>query len=385
MNSTAISPEFPTSSGEIQAIDFARADEVQQKHELLNEYLELKRLDSLLILDPANFSWLTAGAENYREDAGRPIAGLLVTNEARVILCNNVDSGQIFDHQLAGMGFLLKERHWTEDLSILLKDVCRGRMVGCDLSRDDCVDVAEDLQPFRQNLCEGEIERLRSIGEQLAHALEATCRNFSQGVTEAEVAGHLAHRLIKNQMTPVRIQVMADGQGWRYRHWKYGEDHIERHCIISALVKRDGLHIAATRTVSFDTPPKELEQSHQLATLVQATGIYFSRPGWKFDETWKRVARIYEKFEIPDEWRAADQVEQIGYRPVECRLVPKSRQLLAAGQILHWHPSVRSSIVGDTFLTTETGVENLTPVCNWPIMSVEVKGTKVDRPGVLIR
>jgi len=145
------------------------------------------------------------------------------------------------------------------------------------------------------------------------------------------------------------------------------------------------LHVAATRTICFDAPSDELDNVHQLATLVQATGIYFSQPEWSFRETWKRVARIYEKFEVPDEWRAAEQVELLGYKTVEDQLTPDSPKCLQKNQLIHWHPSVRSSVVGDTFLISEKEVENLTPVTNWPVLSVTVKGTKIDRPGILVR
>lgn len=385
MTITALSPDSPASSGEIRTIDIPRLTDVQQRHALLSEYLQLNQLDALLIRDPANYAWLTCGSENVRQGLSEPIAAILVTPESRVILCSNVDSGQIFDRDLMGLGFLLKERPWTEETQILKDDVCRGRKVACDCSQAGTVPVAADLDAFRHHRGTREVELLRELGTDLSHALEATGRNMTKGSTECEVAGHLAHRLVKNQIQPMFLQVMADGQGWRYRNWGCGEDRLERFCVISVIGRRHGLYLAATRTISFGAPPHELAEVHQLATLIQATGIYFSQPGWAFSETWSRVARIYEKFGVPDEWRAAEQADLIGYRPSERKLIPTSADKFATGQLVHWHPSVRSSRVGDTFLITEDGIENLTPVENWPVVSVSVKGTKVDRPGILIR
>lgn len=385
MSTIALSPNSPASSGEIQAIDFSRVEEVQKKHDLLVEYLQLNQLDSLLLLDPANYAWFTAGSENLRASCGDAVAAILVTTEARVVLSDNINSGQIFDRGLMGLGFLLKERPWTEDRSVLLEDVCRGRRVGCDVPLTGTVNIAQDLHPFRNHLSTNEYERVRELGMEVAHAIEATGRNFPLGATEAEVAGHLAHRLMKNRIQPVRIQVLADGQGWRYRNWSYGDDHIERHCVISVVGRRYGLHVSASRTVCVGEPSEELANVHQLATLVQATGIFFSRPGWKFCDTWSRVQRIYEKFAVPDEWRAAEQATLTGYRHTEVRLPPQSTTILEQGQLINWHPSVRSSSVGDTFLISANGIENLTPITNWPIQSVRVKGAKVDRPGILVR
>ncbi|WP_437202616.1 M24 family metallopeptidase [Planctomicrobium sp. SH664] len=385
MSTTALSPNSPISSGEMQTLDFERMEEVRRRHALLTEYLQLKGYDALLLQDPANFAWLTCGGDNTPQFGIQPTAAILVTSDARVVLCNNVDSGRLFDRELAGLGFLLKERPWTEDLSILRQDVCRGRRVAGDVWFPGTENVAEDLHPFRSRRSAKEIEQLRELGRDLAHAVEATARNFEPGAMESEVAGHLAHRLIKHRIIPCRIQVMADAQGWRYRHWTFGNDAIERHCVLSAVGRRHGLYVAATRTVCLGSPSEELQQVHRLATLIQTTGMYFTQPGWTMEETWKRVLRIYEKFGVPDEWRCADQADIIGFRPCEVPVLPNSTRVFESQTAVFWHPSVRSSLVGDTILVRDNGMEVLTPTQNWPVLSVRVKNETFDRPGLLIR
>jgi Xaa-Pro aminopeptidase len=385
MSTTALPPNSPMSSGEIPTVDAARVDEVSRRHSLLTEYLKLKGFDGLLILDPANFAWLTAGGDNTRKGNSAPIAAALVTAEARVVLCSNVDSGQLFDRDLNGLGFLLKERPWTEDLNILQADVCRGRRVACDSFFPGTEHVAGDLAPFRMSRSPREIAQLRQLGKDVAHAIEATARSFEPGATEAEVAGELAHRLLRHQVQPVCLQVMADAQGWRYRHWSYGHDRIERHCVISAVGRRHGLHVGASRTVCLGAPSEELQQVHGLATLVQSTGMYFSQHGWSMEETWKRLSRIYEKFAVPDEWRSAEQAEIMGFQRCEQPVLPGSSMTFQKETAIFWHPSVRSALAGDTILVHEDGFEILTSSQNWPVLSVSVKGTSIERPGLLIR
>lgn len=385
MSMTALSPTPPMSSGEIQAVDLSRADDVSRKHALLVEFLQERSLDGLLLQDPANFAWLTCGGDSTRRGGSAAVAAILVTADARVVLCNNADSGQLFDRELMGLGFLLKERPWTEDLSILRGDCCRGRRVGGDLCLPGTEDVSLELARFRRSYNERELNQFRELGKLVAHAVEATARNFEPGATEAEVAGHVAHRLMKHQIEPVRIQVLADAQGWRYRHWSYGADEIERHCVIAAVGRKRGLHAGASRTVCLGAPSHELQEVHHLATLINATGIYFTQPGWSMAETWKRVARIYEKFGVPDEWRCADQADVIGYRLSEAPLLPSSETTFAADTAVYWHPSVRSSFVADTMLIGESGFEVITPMQNWPSLSVRVKDAMLDRPGILIR
>lgn len=385
MAGTALAPNSPVSSAEMPVLDPVRLDEVRRRKELLCEYLRIKGYDSLLIQDPANFAWLTCGGDNTRKGNSAPVAAALVTQEARVILCCNVDSGQIFDRDLMGLGFLLKERPWTEDLSILRQDVCRGRRTAADSWFPGTENVSADLLPFRVQYCQRELEWFRELGRDLVHAVEATARNFEIGSTEAEIAGHLAHRLIKHQIQPIRMQVMADAQGWRYRHWSYGDDRVERHCVISAVGRRHGLHVGVTRTVCLGAPSAELQEVHRLASGIQATGLYFTQQGWTMEETWKRVARIYEKFGVPDEWRCAEQAEVIGYHVAEASLLPDSQQIFRKDTAVFWHPSVRSSLVGDTLLIGDGMNEMITPCLNWPTISVHVKGQSIERPSILIR
>ncbi|QDT53307.1 Metallopeptidase family M24 [Caulifigura coniformis] len=383
MSPTRPSVLEPISAAELQAIDPDRVREVERRHELLVEYLALRNLQGLLLLRPENFAWLTFGGDNTRRGSSRTTAALFVTPEARLVLCNSADSGQIFDHELGGLGFQLKERPWTEDVSVLCQDLCRGRSFADDTSPGQSTNA--DLADFRISLASNDHARLRSLGHDLAHCVEAAARNCSLGETEAEVAGQLAHRMMKREITPATIQVMADGQGRRYRHWAYGHDRIERFVTLSAVGRRHGLHVGVARTVCFNSPPQELLDWHQHASLVQATGIYFSRAHWSLGDVWTRIARIYEKFGEAEEWRAAEQGEVIGYAPVEHLIVPRSERQLPAGSAIFWHPSVRSSAVGDTVLVREGRVEMLTQTDSWPTLPIAVKNDPVPQPAILCR
>jgi len=385
MAGTALAPNSPVSSAEMPILDTLRLKEISRRKELLSEYLRIKGYDSLLIQDPANFSWLTCGGDNTRQGNSTPVAAALVTQEARVILCGNVDSGQIFDRDLMGLGFLLKERPWSEDPNVLRLDVCRGRKTAADTWFPGTDYVAADLLPFRIQYGLRELERFRELGRDVTHAVEATARNFDVGATEAEIAGHLAHRLIKHRIQPVRMQVMADAQGWRYRHWAYSEERVERHCVISAVGRRHGLHVGVTRTVCLGAPSAELQEVHRLASGIQATGLFFTQHGWTMADTWKRVARIYEKFGVPDEWRCAEQADVIGYDVSEMPLRPDSQSVFQKETAVFWYPSVRSSLVGDTILVGDGKNEVITPSINWPTISVQVKGQSIERPSILIR
>src|SRR5262249_14385715 len=148
------------------------------------------------------------------------------------------------------------------------------------------------------------------------------------GQSEAEIAGHLAHRLIRHQVQPLRLQIAVDGRGGPYRHLTYGDQKLERWCIVAATGSRWGLSCAAARTVVLGSPPMEVVSAFQQAAALEATGIYFSLSGEKFSDTWQRVRRIYEKLGIPDEWMLGDQADVVGYDPQEVPLAPGSEFVL---------------------------------------------------------
>ena len=382
MSIAELSPYRPKSSGEIPVIDIERVAAVDRKHRLLAEYLGLKGVDGLLLQGAANFAWFTAGGENTRAGTSEPVASLFVTKDARVVLTSNVDSGQLFDRELNGLGFQLKERPWQETNGILCQDMCRGRSV---LADQGPTGIDRELADFRRVLDDAESNALRELARDVAHAVEATARNLQQGDRETEIAGHLSHRLLRHGITPVRMQVMADGQGHRYRHWGFGDEPVNRHCVLSAVGRRKGLHASVTRSLCFGQPPGAMIETHHAATLLLATAIYFSHAGWELGEVWKRVHRIYEKLGIADEWRLADQGATAGYDLAGIIVAPEEKRPLASGMALDWHPSVRFAATGETILVQGEKPEWLTRPEQWPMITVNVKGESVSCPDMLCR
>src|SRR5207253_1711318 len=99
----------------------------------------------------------------------------------------------------------------------LLTDLCQGRKVASDVPTGDFKSAAEQLRSLRRVLSPYEQACFRVLGQTVAHALEATCRNVTQGDTEREVAGQLSHRLYHRGAVPLFIGVAADGRSRDYR------------------------------------------------------------------------------------------------------------------------------------------------------------------------
>ena len=371
------SAELPTAAPE-------RYDDIERKQRRIIEFLSAHDLDALLLQKPQNFAWFTSGGDVTR-GGGEATAALFITSEARVIVGSNTDCGQLFDREVMGLGFQLKERPWFESKGLLLGDLCRGRKVGSDTGFPGTRNVAALLTQLRVPLSEPECERMRKLGAMVAHAVEATARNLQGGNTEAEIAGEMAHRLIKHQIVPVRLQVLADGRGKTYRHWAYGTEPVRRWCTLAAVGSQYGMCAAAVRTVSLGAPHPSLSTPFQQASMVHATAMYFSQVVWELGVTLDRMRRIYEKMGQPEEWRLSDQGCVIGYDLCEVPVVPESKYRLAPRTALHWHPSLGPALVGDTILISQEGFEVLTPFGQWPTLEVAVKETPIALPDILVR
>lgn len=362
-----------------------RAGDVEQKQRAVAEFLEREGLDALLIQEPQNFAWFTAGGDNSRGGSSQNTGTLFITPEARVLVTDNVNSPLLFDHELPGLGFQLKERPWHQPRKQLVEDIVRGRKVGSDFPMEGVVNIADRLTELRLPLTELECVRMRELGKGVAHAVEATARRFPRGATEAEVAAEVAHRMTKRQIVPEMIQVASNGRRDRYRHWSFTDRTIESTCAILAIGRRYGMCAGAARTVAFDSVPKEIQDAHQAAVLIHATGMHFSIATWELKATWERVARIYEKFGHASEWQLAPQAEVIGYSPAEVLLVPGSSFALQSRMPLFWHPSVGPAVMGDSVLISERGIELITPTEDWPILTAQVKQTPIACPDILVR
>jgi Xaa-Pro dipeptidase len=362
-----------------------RAADVAEKQKRVADFLQRHAFNALLLQRPENVAWMTAGADVTRAGSSETIAAVFMTADARLVITNNVDSPLLFERELYGLGFQLKERSWQKSRDQLIEDLCRGRRVASDCGFPSTVSVNHQLRCLRLPLTVLECDRMRQLGRLAVHAVEATAMSFYRGQTEAEIAGEVAHRLIKHSVIPERIQVCADGRGNRFRHWSYGDDAILNYVQIGCVARRWGLNVGVTRTVAFERLPEELRVAHQKTVLMHATGMFFSNDGIPSGELWQKVHRIYEKFGLPNEWKLADQAEIVGYKLREWCLVSEPACILTAPIPVFWHPSCGPSGAGDTILVTKSGTELLTPIRCWPRLTVHVRNTPVQCADVLVR
>jgi Xaa-Pro aminopeptidase len=361
-----------------------RAD-IEAKHNRVAKLLQEVGCDGLVVLDPDNFTWLTAGAAARGILDAEEQPALYFSAEGRWALSSNVDSQRLFDEELDGLGFQLKEWPWHWGRAQLLADLCQGRRVASDQPQGGWQPVGEQLRRSRLTLTPYEQACYWALGQIVGHALEATCRTMSPGDTEREVAGHLSHRLLHRGAQPLQLAVSGDGRSRTYRRHGYTAQGIEHFGVLTATARKYGLCATASRCVSFGATEVTFRKEHDAACRVSATYIASSWPDGVPRQILAATRRVYQITGAEHDWLLCPQGHVTGRAPVELPLSPETAALLQAGWAVTWNASVGAALSCDTFLVTEEGPRTLTVAEGWPLKRIRVQGSEFVRPDVLQR
>jgi Xaa-Pro aminopeptidase len=361
-----------------------RAD-IDGKTALVASLLRETGCDGLLLLDQENFAWLTSGATARGVLDPRELPAAYCNGEQRWVLCSNVDTQRLFDEEVDGLGFQLKEwpYHWGRDQ--LLADLCQGRRVACDVPLGDCVNVTDRLQLLRLRLTSYEQACLGALGGLLAHALEATCRTMERGLIEREIAAQISHRMLHRGVQVLQIGVAAEGRGRLYRQPGFTSVPLQHYGVLSATGRKYGLCASAARAVSFGPPGDDIQKEHNTVCKVSATYLASTWPDAVPREILLAGRRIYLLSGFEHEWMLAPQGALTGRSPVELPLLPTTNDLFQAGWTVSWRASAGAALSWDTFVITEQGPRSITPTEIWPLKRIRVQGTEFVRPDILQR
>ncbi|CAN5321809.1 M24 family metallopeptidase [soil metagenome] len=363
-----------------------RRKDIEQKQAWAASVLADAGCEGLLVLEPENFAWLTSGATARGVLDPREMPAVYFSADQRWLISANVDSQRLFDEELNGLGFQLKEWSWYNGREQLLADLCHGRVVASDRPLTICkTSLGELMRQRRRMLSLYEQECLKALGELISHALEATCRTLSQGETEREVAGQISHRLLHRGATPINISVTAEGRSRMYRQAGFTSLPVERSCSLIAMARKYGLCAAASRSMSFGKPEPELQKEHDVATRVSATYMASSWPDAITSEVLNLGRRIYQVSGMENEWRLAPQGFVTGRAPIEQSFRPGRQDLIQAGWPIVWTPTAGAAVGWDTFIVADNGAQLITPAQSWPMRRIRIQGTEILRPDIFVR
>jgi Xaa-Pro dipeptidase len=388
MSSAAVhspaSPAPSTTEVSLRTATDRRAD-IDAKQARVAGLLQEAGCDGLLVLGPENFAWLTSGAAARGVADPSSLPCLYFTAEGRWVLCSNVDTQRLFDEELDGLGFQVKEWPWHWGRTQLLEDLIQGRKAACDVPFGSLPVLGPQLQQVRRVLSPYDQACYRALGQLLAHALEATCRTFAVGETEREIAGQLSHRLLHRGAATVMVCAAADGRSKTYRQLEYTSAPIRTSCVLTAVARKYGLYAMASRSVVFGQPDSEFRKEHDSACRVSATYTASSWPDAMPRQILATAQRVYQLAGVEHEWLLSPQGHVTGRAPVELNLTPQTEELLQAGWAVTWRASVGAAVSCDTFLVTDQGPKTITVSEQWPLKRIRVQGAEFVRPDLLIR
>jgi len=376
--------EVGTTEMSALALDMRRLD-VDAKQDLVAQLLHDCECDGLLVLHPANFRWLTAGA-NPVGLYGRDEAPALFYNATqRWLLASATDSPRYFAEDLDGLGYQLKEWHWSTSREQMLADLVFGRKVAADQPFRDCKHVGMFFAAERRKLSSYEVDRLTELGKTVAHAVEAAARNFAWGDTEEEIAGQLAHRLLRHGAEPVALQINGDGRGRTFRRRGYQPEPVTHWCNLQATARQHGLHATAARTVYHGAPDDSWRPDFEFVLRLRLMHLAVSRPGELVSTTIDAGRALLRPTPHEHEWRAAPPACLTGREPSEGVFLPGTQDHWTPGWAVVWQDRIGATAVVDTYLLTEGGWKLLTPAYEWPLRRAASVERVFELPDVLLR
>ena len=259
------------------------------------------------------------------------------------MIADNVQSSRVFEEELAGLGFQLKERPWYDDPFQVVAELCHNKRVATDLGGYGCSPVAaRGRRPARPA---APADRARAAAAARAgphpdpgrrgHLPQlrpgrARGRRRRPPGSPPDPRGGRPGRPAGRQRRPPGPVSPADLQG------------VARSCSgrrsPSPAAGTGSAPRSPARSPSARSTPSS-GADHSLATMVDATCIFFSRPGEPSPRSSAGPSGSTRSSTIRTNGRSTTRGASIGYSPREVLLAPDSNLVLEPDMALPGAPA----------------------------------------------
>jgi Xaa-Pro dipeptidase len=351
-----------------------RAEELACKLARVRDLLSERRLRGALLASHAGFAWLTGGGRNEVSiTTERGAAGILVTPDSALLIADNIERARLQEEELAGLLLPAVEYPWW---SGSLQEEVLAQVTAGELIADIPIPGASALGPqdhlrLRNPLLPPEVERYRTLGEQVGVVLTQAAFRCRPGLSEHQLAGMLGGGLMDFGITPAVTLVAVDDRVRTRRHPLPTGRRLERYAMLVIGARRHGLNLSATRLVHFGPVPEELRLRHLACTRVDAAFLTATRPGAALRSVFAAGQGAYVAAGFPEEWRHHHQGGPTGYAGRDLRVTPTSEGEVQEGQAFAWNPSIAGVKSEDTVLVTRDGLEVLSATPDLPTVAVD--------------
>lgn len=363
----------------------ARRADIDTKQAAVGRAIEALSCEAAILLAPAHVAWFTAGM-NVRglfAESERP--GIFTNGRQRWLLCANVDTQRLFDEELDGLGFQLKEWRWEVGRAELLYSISSGHRVASDRPFPNIPQISDQLRPQLRVLSDFELPGYRELGRIVAHALEATARTLTPGQSEEEIAGQIGHRLLHHGVEPQALSVVADDRGLKFRRAGFTAAIVQSVCTLQATAQLHGLYATASRTVAFGPVSEALRMAFDSGVRLSAVYRSLTRPEESLGTAKAAGQALLANTPFEYDWRFSQPGYGTGRFPAEELRRAGQDERIASGQALVWQARLGPAALVDTVLATPQGADAITPAVDWPIKRVTIRGQRHDIPDLLVR
>jgi Xaa-Pro aminopeptidase len=307
----------------------------------------------------------------------------LITPTARHLITTNIEAPRLEqEERLKDQGWEFHVTPWYVDRD-LISQLTKRAKIGTDSPYPRAKDLSGEIARLRTRLTPMEVDRFRMLSHLCASAMDHAIQAVRPYQTEHEIAALLANEAEKRGVQPIVNLIATDERIFAYRHPLPTTKRLERYAMLVLCGRRAGLVCSITRLVHFGPLPDEIRRKAEATALVDATFLSATRPGRTVAEVFAEATEAYAKVGYPDEWQLHHQGGPAGYEPREYLVTPESTDLVAAGQVYAWNPSITGTKSEDTILIGDNGNEVLTEIEGWPEISVEVNAQTFKRPAIL--
>ncbi|MBN2146177.1 MAG: aminopeptidase P family protein [Anaerolineales bacterium] len=359
-------------------------DDFSDKRALLLNLAARHALDAILLQRVSSIAWLTSGAAAYVNTArSEGEACLLVTPEHSYLFTNNIEAPRLEEEEgLGAQGWDFQVVPWFEATG--LPKIRQGLKLGSDSLFPGASDLSTEIASLRAQLTTQEGKRFRTLGSLCAQAMDAAARSTRPGQSEYEIAGLLAGEAQQRGVQAIVILIATDERIFRFRHPLPTAKKLGRYAMLVLCGRRQGLVCSITRLIHFGRLSEEIQRKAEAVARIDAAMIAATRPGRSLGDIFQVAVDEYARTGYPDEWRLHHQGGPAGYEPREAVARPNATQIISNGQAYAWNPSITGTKSEDTILVGETGNDVLTAIPGWPKLEVDIGGSILERPAILI-
>ncbi|NUU95567.1 hypothetical protein XO10_04620 [Marinitoga sp. 1135] len=341
------------------------------------------KLNGLWLKKNSNFSWLFHGKGWISISHELSCASILITKDNIYVITNNIESKRLKKEE--NVNFKIIEYNWFESEYNIIKNIVKDiNKIGTDFGFGFGINVEIEIKKIRMVLEEEDIKLYKKSGNIVMRIFEETISQISPKMTELEVAGNIYRNLQKEGFYSYVILVFSDDSRTKYRHNLPRNVQIGNRGFISICVTNGGPIISMTRSFLFIEDEDFINQ-HRINAELEAKIINLTKKNIYLKDMFYDIKEIYKNIGFEKEFDKHHQGGIIGYDTREEIAQPNSKIKIENNMAFCWNPTITGTKSEDTFILNQNDIDFITWNKNsiWPVLSFDINGDIITRPGVL--